>query len=316
MAFPLVSAKSYPKGKVAVIQPQRSYFVCFTARSGSNLLREALSATGVAGRPEEYLPKDTLSSVAVGQRKAEWRQDWANRPFSECLNNVLRYGTTPNGVFGMKVEAPNLRYLDRMLEGESGVTPVSLPARLEATFPNLRYVWVTRRNKVRQAVSFFRAAQTDAWRSVLSQSIPNNELTFNLQLVDQYLRQILREEAAWSEYFTTNGIVPYTVVYEDLAQDYERIVRGVLEYLQISLPEQYQFSAPRLQKQADELSEDWVQRYQEGIKRRHTYQRLVNLPLLLRSPALRRAFFTPQLLARQKKVRRGVTNALSRTSGG
>lgn len=293
-------------------QPQRSYFICFTARSGSNLLGEALSATDMAGHPREYLPKETVEAASW---TAPWRQDWGNRPFAECLSNVFQQGTTSNGVFGMKVEAPNLRYLDRMLAGKPGTDSIPLPSRLETTFPHLKYVWVTRRQKIRQAVSFFRAAQTDAWRSLTSQKIPNHELTFNLQLVDQYLRQIVREEAAWSEFFTTNGIVPHTVIYEDFAQDYEQTVRGVLEYLQISLPEQYRFPAPHLQKQADELSEEWVQRYGEGIKRRHAFERLVNLPLLLRSPALRRAFVTPQLRARQKKLGQGVVNALSRTSG-
>ncbi len=36
------------------MQPQRSYLVCATPRSGSTLVCHALEETGVAGRPEEY----------------------------------------------------------------------------------------------------------------------------------------------------------------------------------------------------------------------------------------------------------------------
>ena len=36
------------------MQPERSYLVCATPRSGSTLVCHALEETGVAGRPEEY----------------------------------------------------------------------------------------------------------------------------------------------------------------------------------------------------------------------------------------------------------------------
>ncbi|HXR60588.1 MAG TPA: Stf0 family sulfotransferase, partial [Solirubrobacterales bacterium] len=36
------------------MQPDRSYLVCATPRSGSTLVCHALEETGVAGRPEEY----------------------------------------------------------------------------------------------------------------------------------------------------------------------------------------------------------------------------------------------------------------------
>ena len=41
-------------GKGLSMQPDRSYLVCATPRSGSTLVCHALEETGVAGRPEEY----------------------------------------------------------------------------------------------------------------------------------------------------------------------------------------------------------------------------------------------------------------------
>ncbi len=302
------------KDKAAVTWPQSSYFICWTARSGSNLLSEALSATNVAGHPREYLPSESLWATGGNPGRAVWRQQWDRKPFLVCLANTFQHGSSPNGVFGMKVEAPNLAYLDRKLPQQPEIGQASLSQRLAHTFPDLRYIWITRRNKVRQAVSYFRAAQTEAWVSRANGKYQSHELTFNLQLIDQYLQQILRDEYRWAEFFAASGIAPFTVVYEDFVLEYEPTVRRVLDYLQIPLPEPYEFPPPRLQKQADELSEEWVKRYQEGMAKRHSYQRLVNLPLMLKSRPLRDAFVTPRIQAQRAKARRKVVSELSRSS--
>ena len=41
-------------GESPVFRPAVSYLLCSTPRTGSSLLCDALRATGVAGRPEEY----------------------------------------------------------------------------------------------------------------------------------------------------------------------------------------------------------------------------------------------------------------------
>src|SRR3954447_21071418 len=44
----------HPSGESPVLRPAVSYLLCSTPRTGSSLLCDALRATGVAGRPEEY----------------------------------------------------------------------------------------------------------------------------------------------------------------------------------------------------------------------------------------------------------------------
>src|SRR6516162_9826660 len=45
--------------------------------------------------------------------------------------------------------------------GADGEIPVAV--LLEEQFANLRYVWLTRRNKARQALSYYRASVTGQW---------------------------------------------------------------------------------------------------------------------------------------------------------
>jgi LPS sulfotransferase NodH len=61
-------------------------------------------------------------------------------------------------VFAAKVKWPNVAYVREMLGALPERGELSLAEPLERVFPNLRYVWVTRRDKVRQAVSLVKGA--------------------------------------------------------------------------------------------------------------------------------------------------------------
>src|SRR5438046_662736 len=58
------------------VQPQCSYLVCATPRSGSTLLCEALANTGIAGNPKEYF--EALISTGLPRRPREYFEDVAN----------------------------------------------------------------------------------------------------------------------------------------------------------------------------------------------------------------------------------------------
>src|SRR5688500_16891487 len=95
----------------------RSYLVCATERSGSTLLCELLSGTGVARRPEE--PFQFLHATGRVRPPREYFDEDAGpgilellpplgpplppEPWSDRLAAALERGTTPNGVFGAKM---------------------------------------------------------------------------------------------------------------------------------------------------------------------------------------------------------------------
>ncbi|HLJ67388.1 MAG TPA: Stf0 family sulfotransferase, partial [Chloroflexota bacterium] len=199
-----------------------SYIICSTQRSGSTLLCDGLISTGVAGRPAEYFnvgPGDT------DHQQPPWKDDLRTKPLAEYLPVALRHGTTENGVFGLKLHWIQLQMLERNLVAMQGGN-ASLAERLARAFPQPRYIWMTRRDKVRQAVSLFKAKQSHSWHS--SGRGHSDGLAFDYQLVDSALRQIVQQEAAWAGFFDEAGIVPHTVVYEDLVMAYEETIHGVL----------------------------------------------------------------------------------------
>ena len=132
---------------------------------------------------------------------------------------------------------------------------------LSTVFPNLHYLWMTRRDKVRQAISFERAIQTNVW--AMNDETPpwTGELHFDFARIDALVHLVEAHEAAWRHYFVENGITPFTVVYEEFVAAYEQTAIQILHELSIPVLEPLQFAHRRMRRQADALSEEWVQRY-------------------------------------------------------
>jgi trehalose 2-sulfotransferase len=129
---------------------------------------------------------------------------------------------------------------------------------LAALFPNLGYVWVRRYDRPRQAVSLWKAIQTQSWRA--GQEGSAREPVYNFAAID-HLRQMLdRNDGAWGHWFERNGIEPLEFRYRHIAGDPAGCVRRVLEYVGIDATA-YPEPAPLMERQADATSEQWIERY-------------------------------------------------------
>lgn len=266
-----------------------SYLICATPRSGSTLLCEALSNTGLAGYPKEYF--EALRATGLPRRPREYftalddpevielgedssRSDdgavqlplQATLDYAEYLGHVLKEGTTPNGVFGAKVMWGYFGDFISNLRDIPAYKEPPVPELLSTIFPNLHYIWVTRLDKVRQAISLWRAIQTSTWRKDELSSQPahqQRDLRFHFGAIDHLVQQIEEHERAWQHFFDDAAIQPYRVIYEDLAANYEATTLQILRYLGIPLAEHPMFGELPLKRQADALSEEWVERYRE-----------------------------------------------------
>jgi LPS sulfotransferase NodH len=267
-----------------------SYLVCATPRSGSTLLCHALEQTGVAGRPEEYF--EALRQSGLPRRPHEYfdpERDaniverlafrempdgsgapnplWHPDTYDRYLQWALEEGTTPNGVFGAKLMWGYLGDFAQLLRGIDGMAGRALPDLLERAFPGLRYLQITRHDKVRQAVSLWKAVQTQAWkREPGAEQAPLVEPVFSFRAINYLVRLLTAHDASWDAYFLGLGYEPLKVTYEELADSTEAVVRRVLAHLGIPAPGDLVIRTPRLSVQADEVSERWVARVQEHLE--------------------------------------------------
>ncbi len=239
------------------MKPTHSYIIWFSQRTGSTLLCKMLESICIAGVPNEWLhhSEDLLTHYGVDSADSLQRKLW-------------EIGSSQNGVFGLKLgmsEPHNSHVLDvfRQLSNAPD-SPCPRSHVWEAAFPNCRHIFMTRRNKVRLAVSWWKAIKTDEWHR------SSGKMSATTGIQDQYhfdaIRHLVLEatmrEAAIQEFFTESGISPLNIVYEDFVMDHEGTIKSVLNYL--GLPQaQIKTAAPFYEKLADEVSEDWVQRFRK-----------------------------------------------------
>jgi LPS sulfotransferase NodH len=215
----------------------------------------------VAGRPEEYFWRDN---------EPLYRAHWHVTSYRDYVERALHEGTTPNGIFGAKVGAGvHLSHFLRQVHTLPQYEGATLFSILSALFPDLKCIWLTRRNKVRQAVSWWKAVQTNTWIQHTTDTLrPTPPLTYHFAAIDQLANESLMWDAAWAECFTAWQITPLTIVYEDFIEDYAGTVADILRYLEISDPYVLDTTAITLVRQSDSLSEAWIQQYREEKQQR------------------------------------------------
>jgi LPS sulfotransferase NodH len=168
-------------------------------------------------------------------------------------------------VFAAKLMWGYLGDFAALLRGIDGMAGLAVPDLLSRVFPDLRYLRITREDKVRQAVSLWKAVQTQAWRQEGEASRPASaEPTFSFRAINYLVRLLTAHDASWDAYFLGLGVEPLKVTYEELAESREPVIRRVLDYLEIPV-ERLTLDAPRLSVQADERSEEWVRRVHEHL---------------------------------------------------
>jgi LPS sulfotransferase NodH len=102
----------------------RGYAICTSGRSGSNLLCQYLSSTGVLGYPLEYFN-------GSGRRRLGYPA-YPDDP-SQQTGWILTEGATPNGIYGLKIIPAQAELIEKSI-------------RWTELLPNLRFVLLKRRD--------------------------------------------------------------------------------------------------------------------------------------------------------------------------
>jgi LPS sulfotransferase NodH len=243
-----------------------SYVICTNPRSGSWLLSEGLAATGAAGHPREW-----FNVLEEQRQRARWGgQGQADTSPLSYLSYVVAQGSTPNGVFGLKLHYYQLADLSAQLGHVDGCRGLPVDEAISTAFPGVRYIWLTRQDKARQAISYHRACQTDVWWQIEpgAKAEPDGsprearpEPRFDPAAIAALERLAVANDAKWRSFFDRCGADPLVITYEDLAADYAGTIGRILGWLGVAEPASARIRPPRLRRQADELSEAWLARY-------------------------------------------------------
>ncbi len=207
---------------------------------------------------------------------------WSRTAYDRYLEWALEAGTTPNGVFGAKLMWGYFGDFVSLLRNVPRYRDLSLAELLPEVFPNLTFVRVVRANKVRQAVSLWKAVQTARWRQAQERdrdavSVDDGDtppykafieehrpqLRFHYRAIEHLLGRILVEEACWDAFFEHSGTRPLLVLYENFAADPEVSTLERPQAPGAVAARRTSASKLHMKRQSDQLNDDWARRYSE-----------------------------------------------------
>ena len=100
-----------------------------------------------------------------------------------------------------------------------GLGEVTFNEALDILFPQLRIIFVRRRDKVAQAVSLWKAIQTQQWRNEAEPSRGELAAEYHYRALKHLVNELHRWDARWEDWFHATGREPDT-----------RHLRGVRQY--------------------------------------------------------------------------------------
>ena len=214
------------------------YIIATTSRSGSTHLCRMLTSTRRMGEPAEYY------NVRV---KPDRMKLWNATTDLEYFQEMLRRTSTSNGVCGVKVATLAFEHL----RGELG--PI-----FELVSP--KYIWLRRRDTLRQAVSLYRAKETGVWHWYAGQAKPQAAVRFDAEKIDACRKQIEDANASWANWFAEQQFEPLKLWYEDYITSPCETIQTICRHVGVddrNLPP----IKSDLRVMRDETTEQWIAAY-------------------------------------------------------
>jgi trehalose 2-sulfotransferase len=225
------------------------YVICTNPRTGSTLLSEKLMSTGVCGndvRELFHVEKFFNRHKKVTDVKS-------------YLQDIFARAETPNGVSGFKVHYLQLSYL-KILWRRTLWTWIDETYIMDQFPTSTRYIYLYRKDKLQQAISYYIAINSAQWSSRLTARSQVRTHFFTPIIVAYYVRMFEKLDVLWLAYFKNKNISPLVISYEDLRTDADAVTRRVGEYIGVTIPTNATLSTA-LQKQANQLSIDIEQQF-------------------------------------------------------
>jgi LPS sulfotransferase NodH len=183
-------------------------FICFTNRSGSSFLCEALSSSGDLPHAKEHFNHRTVAGILEREQEIRTFPDY-------CRWLIEQHAM--NGNFSVKTSAKQLFLLCR-----SGMIP--------AVFTNNRFIFIRRRDLLAQAISLADAQRSGAWKGA-----PNpDDQARDINVKELVLKTsgLATSNALFDAFFALNDVHPFTIYYEDLVADPEGTIASISAWLE------------------------------------------------------------------------------------
>ena len=208
---------------------QSTYMVCATPRTGSNLLCFALAKQGI-GMPLEYLnlhgnrAAQTLYNTVTGR---EFIED-ANSNMTgvdiarEYMSKIVRYRTTANGIFGIKVFAHHFTNLFDDADFSTLTQLLETPPKV---------IHLVRENIIDLTVSYIMAQNSQRWHSHMEPK-DARETIYDFEEFFATMKDLNEIQCRWQSILRTHpkDMIMH-ITYKQLCTDYTETITAVNHFL-------------------------------------------------------------------------------------
>ncbi|MEZ5776770.1 MAG: Stf0 family sulfotransferase [Paracoccaceae bacterium] len=219
----------------------KGYLILSEARSGTSWLASLANATGVMGQCKEWLGTE------------HYEKPVAEMAPEEFYAAVFDKASTENGRFAIKMFPRHLHYVRHTLGFDF--------VRRCVADHSVKIMCLTRRERLKQAVSFVRSIQTAQWASHTEKK---GEERYDFEALCQAYFYIGRSYMYWESYLQLLGLPHETFVYEDLIGDPSAFMNPIREALEVDVNTDWK-SNFRIQR--DEMTEEWMSRFQSDAQK-------------------------------------------------
>lgn len=245
-----------------------SYVICTSPRSGSTLLCKLLAATGMSGNPGSYFHAPSLP---------EWlaylnlRIDLGvpeQAMLREIFKAAIAKGSLETGMFGLRLQRHSFDFFMQKLAILHPGYP-SDRARIEAAFGPTLFIYLTRPDKVEQAVSCVKALQTGLWHRApdgteLERLSPPQDPVYRSSELHFTYNEFVAFDLRWQHWFETQGIKPFKINYDALSADPLGTLKTLLSELGLDTTAA-DGVVPGVAKLADATNEEWVRKFRAEL---------------------------------------------------
>ncbi len=244
-----------------------SYILCTSPRSGSTLLCSLLASSGVAGKPESYFHKPSVTAWLRALNLTVPAPLSEQESLQKIVDAAITAGTNGTGVFGLRMQGHSFAFFISKMAvlhpQQRGDTQL-----LTAAFGRICFVHLTRLDKVEQAVSLVMAGQTGLWhrgadgRELERLSAPQAPV-YNRDRIDAAFKEVSGYDLQWQAWFAEQKIDPLRITYESLSANPARELGRILACLGVDTAAAG-VARPGVSKLADATSREWIARYRKA----------------------------------------------------
>ena len=225
-----------------------------------------LAATNSAGKPDSHFHTPSVERWLAVYELSETVFASRREALRAVFEAAIARGLADTDNFGLRMQRGSFDYFMKQL---ALLSPGRMNdvERIESVFGQTTFIYLTRPDRVDQAISRLRAEQTGLWHrrsdgSELERLAPPKEPHYDAEEIARHIEELSALDTSWERWFEQEALEPLRITYDALSDDPQQVLSEVLIAIQCD-PRMAEFVDTPTAKLADGESRKWKLHFQE-----------------------------------------------------